>query len=272
MKLVRAGVLVGLAAAQGLMLAGTAHAEATSVQVVQGQLLIRSSDRTDNQLEVQARDGRIHVLDVAPLTAGEGCERVSPTAVACGARAIRSVSAWLGDGADQGTFPIILPVTVDGGSGNDTLTGGFGNDTISGGPGDDIIHGGDGYDYLLGQDGNDTLDDYRSGTKIEANKFDGGIGDDKIIGTGHDMRDMVIYPRSADVHVNLSPVDYLGTPAGEGGQLNLNEHDEISGVLDIRTGTGNDVLIAHAANAVLDSGTGVDRCGYYDNGFVLKPC
>ncbi len=69
------------------------------------------------------------------------------------------------------------PVTIDGGSGDDTLTGGDGNDTLIGGAGNDTINGGrgadvaelgsgadtfiwnpgDGSDTVDGQSGNDTM-------------------------------------------------------------------------------------------------------------------
>lgn len=281
MKLVRAGVVAGLTVAQGLVFAGAAHAAATSVHVSQGQLLIRSSDQTANRLDVLPRDGKVYVFDMATLTAGRGCEQVNPTLVACRAEAVSSVSAWLGDGDDHATFKVLLPVKADGGNGDDTLTGSQsgdtlsgndGNDTIHGGPGNDLIHGGDGYDDLFGDDGNDILDDYRSGTKIEATKFDGGPGNDKIIGTGQEMRDMVIYPRSTAVYVNLSPVAYQGIPAGTGGEVTLNEQDTITDVRNIQTGSGDDILIGGDFGALLFSGTGNDTCGYYDNGVVIKVC
>jgi Ca2+-binding RTX toxin-like protein len=285
MKLVRVGVLVGLIAAQGLVFAGAAHAEATSVQAVRGQLLIRSSDLTDNEITVVMRDGKVYVFDVAALNSGLGCEQVNPTAVACRSGEIRSVSAWLGDGNDRGAFHISLPVKVDGGNGNDTLTGGqggdtlsgnAGNDTLKGGLGDDVIHGGDGLDHLFGEENSDTLDDYTDGVGIEVNFFDGGTGNDIIKGTGKEMRDMVVYERSTDIHVNLAPVAYLGIPPGVGGQADVNgnlvEHDQITDVHDIRTGSGDDVLIGSTFDAKLESGTGTDTCGYYINGIVIKVC
>jgi hypothetical protein len=52
-------------------------------------------------------------------------------------------------------FPTGAQVTVDGGTGNDTIVGGTGNDTIVGGTGNDTITGGTGNDTITGGGGND---------------------------------------------------------------------------------------------------------------------
>jgi len=79
-----------------------------------------------------------------------------------------------------------LPVTVNGGSGNDTLYGGSGNDLILGGAGDDEIHGALGNDTIVGGFGNDILigdegDDVIYG-KLGNNTIIGGLGDDSLFG------------------------------------------------------------------------------------------
>jgi len=94
---------------------------------------------------------------------------------------------------DQGGLP--LPMTVEGGLGDDTisgstvadtLNGGDGNDTIDGGDGDDVINGGFGDDHLTGGRGNDTIRGNAGKDQIDggdgADDIDGGIGDDHIIG------------------------------------------------------------------------------------------
>src|SRR5213075_876325 len=62
---------------------------------------------------------------------------------------------------------LVIPVTISGGAGNDTMTGGNGNDSIDGGAGDDYmfgrggddrLHGGAGSDMMLGGKGFDTAD------------------------------------------------------------------------------------------------------------------
>jgi Ca2+-binding RTX toxin-like protein len=70
-----------------------------------------------------------------------------------------------------------IPVTIDGGSGNDRIEGGALADVLIGGDGNDRIDGNDGNDSLFGAGGNDSLngdfgDDY----------FEGGAGDDILVG------------------------------------------------------------------------------------------
>lgn len=94
---------------------------------------------------------------------------------------------------DQGGTP--LPLTVEGGPGDDTITGspvadildgGDGNDVIDGGEGNDVITGGFGDDHLTGGDGNDTIRGNAGKDVIDGgdgdDDIDGGIGDDHIIG------------------------------------------------------------------------------------------
>lgn len=48
----------------------------------------------------------------------------------------------------------VLPVTLDGGDGPDSLRGGFYNETLLGGTGNDLLEGMSGNDSLVGQGGN----------------------------------------------------------------------------------------------------------------------
>ncbi|WP_457282706.1 calcium-binding protein, partial [Polaromonas sp. P5_D5] len=81
---------------------------------------------------------------------------------------------------------------ISGGGGNDELYGGAGNDTINGGAGVNLLDGGDGDDVLyadqtstsntlIGGAGNDTLSAFYYGPNN--NVFEGGTGDDNIVGT-----------------------------------------------------------------------------------------
>src|SRR5688500_3104881 len=74
----------------------------------------------------------------------------------------RGIRVRAGDGNDvvrvvQGNGTVVTPVTIVGGSGNDSLTGGAGADSLLGGIGDDSLFGGDGNDTLQGDAGADTL-------------------------------------------------------------------------------------------------------------------
>ena len=70
-----------------------------------------------------------------------------------------------------------LPVTLDGGAGNDRLVGGTGDDLLLGGEGADRLHGGRGDDNLFGGAGDDQL----FGGRGDDNLF-GGAGEDQLKG------------------------------------------------------------------------------------------
>ncbi len=70
-----------------------------------------------------------------------------------------------------------IPVSINGGNGNDTLTGGGGNDTLRGQSGNDVITGGFGIDSLFGDGGNDTLN---AADGIPDAAVDGGAGSNVI--------------------------------------------------------------------------------------------
>ena len=70
-----------------------------------------------------------------------------------------------------------LPVTLEGGTGDDRLVGGTGDDLLRGGEGADRLHGGRGDDDLFGNAGNDRL----FGGRGDDNLF-GGVGEDELRG------------------------------------------------------------------------------------------
>ncbi len=72
---------------------------------------------------------------------------------------VKQLRAHLGNGND-GFFAgdgIAIPMTIDGGAGNDELHGSDGSDDIRGGRGDDMLQGGLGADELSGGAGFDTI-------------------------------------------------------------------------------------------------------------------
>lgn len=197
--------------------------------------------------------------------------------------------------------------TIDGSVGADTLVGGVGADLLLGGAQDDVLYGdstvsepacltdqlscvdrlegqeendylagGEQGDFLFGAGGLDTLDEPTSGK----NQLAGGQGDDSITGAGlsGDMRDMVMYNDYVrDVWVNLSDKPYEGLAAGHAWELRsigvVLELDTITGVLDITTGAGNDVLIGRSDNPTLNPGAGSNLCDRNGNdGVELTPC
>ena len=72
-------------------------------------------------------------------------------------------------------------LTINGGSGDDTLVGGAGDDFLDGKGGDDVIDGGSGDDFLLGGTGDDVLT-----SDGEEDILFGGAGNDTIKVEGDD--------------------------------------------------------------------------------------
>jgi hypothetical protein len=72
-----------------------------------------------------------------------------------------------------------IPVSLNGGAGNDTLIGGSSDDDLDGGSGNDSLNGGEGDDFLLGNTGNDTLFGGEDNDIVNGN-----AGNDKVYGDG----------------------------------------------------------------------------------------
>jgi Ca2+-binding RTX toxin-like protein len=117
-----------------------------------------------------------------------------------------------------------------GGIGNDRLFGSENNDTLFGGAGDDWLDGGGASDTLVGSDGADTL--------IGGTGFDAGLG-----------VDVADFSRtSLGVFFDYAAVN--GTaPAQFGGST-------LSGIEEIKFGTGNDTIIGRATGERLSAGNG----------------
>lgn len=124
--------------------------------------------------------------------------------------AVKSIVVNALDGDDKvsiaSTMTISQPVTVYGGSGNDTIDcrysnganvlqgdagndtfyGGKANDKIIGGDGNDLLEGGDGNDSLYGDAGNDTIRGMGGNDTLSGgagnDSLDGGAGNDYIVG------------------------------------------------------------------------------------------
>ena len=102
-----------------------------------------------------------------------------------------------------------MSVSLNGSSGNDTLTasgvnttidGKDGNDTLTGGKGDDVIIGGNGADIINAGDGDNSIygfkkwEDYPSNLEIwDQNKdtITAGSGNDRILSVGNNIIDAV---------------------------------------------------------------------------------
>jgi Ca2+-binding RTX toxin-like protein len=179
------------------------------------------------------------------------------------------------------------PDYLDGGVGDDQLYGGSGGDRLIGDAGTDHLYGGTGNDTaygdlttplpactppqcadrLHGGDGDDKLyggehsDNYSGGPGAdlleeplddkEGGWFDGGTGDDVIIGSGDGMRDTLDYSgRSASVSVDLT--------TGTGGDVATGEVDKVTRIDDVRGGAGGDTLVGNAGDNHLIGNGGWD--------------
>ena len=190
---------------------------------------------------------------------------------------------------------------MNGGVGNDTLKGGDGNDSLAGGEGNDSLLGGNGKDSVnfslatkgislnltlgtsqgegsdvlvgmengIGGSGNDTLTG-----DVQANRLDGGIGNDLLIGgdgndtliggdgddslaggggndslVGGNGKDSANFSKATQgISLNLT----LGTAQGEGSDVLVGMENGIGG-------SGNDTLTGDTQANRLDGGIGNDN-------------
>lgn len=218
----------------------------------------------------------------------------------------------LGDGNDRGavastTPQVTVPVSIDGGPGNDELIGNAAAQILDGGPGDDTVDGNEGDDTLRGGDGNDTVeggagsdhidagagDDLVSGDGSEGqwpDVIDGGPGTDRIATDFQDRsQDIDAQPpvnvtlggdaddgrpgegddvRNVErVLVNI-PGTYVGTDAPE----DIEVH-QVLGSVTISGGGGDDTLVGPDGADHIDGGPGDDTidAGYGDDTIVGGP-
>ena len=170
---------------------------------------------------------------------------------------------------------------LNGGNGNDTIYGGEGADKIEGGKGNDHIHGGAGNDYLNGNSGDDTFywdagnDVYAGGSGYDTLSYAGATSainadlSKKIIfgeasGTdsiyGSNM-EKIIGTSFADIFKGSSGVDTIDGGAGNDWIRGLGGADILTG------GAGNDTFFWEKTD--VGSGMGVDRIKDFSVGDIL---
>ncbi len=132
-------------------------------------------------------DGRSYVIDsIVPLEVGGSvCQHPpdNPNELLCHAPMVASFEVNSGSGDDTVVVAkgVPVPVTMRGGSGNDTLVGGDGPDKLVGGAGDDRLSGRGGNDLIFGGDGADLI---VGGTGKDILR--GGLGEDRFVGSSSD--------------------------------------------------------------------------------------
>jgi Ca2+-binding RTX toxin-like protein len=181
-SLLAAAALVALAAI------GAPKAEAVDVTVPPGAAVITLTDPSgvNNHVGVSKDNDGLHILitDTAAGIPGAlpvGCTRTDANTIDCSSIGVTGVTALLGAGTDVLTpfsLGMPLPLTVDGGTGNDTIQGGPAADKLKGGTGNDTISAEAGRDLLFGQSGNDRLAGGRDSDTLSCGKgkHDKGVG------------------------------------------------------------------------------------------------
>ena len=227
-------VPLGASAAATLLLAAIGPAQASLAKdgqalpaaTVTGNTLFISGTEHDDAVDLRfASTVGLLSVDFGGVTPAETFDRTTFT----------SISVSLGGGADrltvspQGQFNNI-PLTVDGGDGNDVLRGSDGNDVLIGGGGNDDVDGGRGADTeLLGGGSDSAL--WVPGEASDV--VDGGGGHDTLVfigsagaetfGFSADEGRAVLTRNLGNIRMDLSRVDEVdldvATSTSPDGQL-----------------------------------------------------
>lgn len=178
----------------------------------------------DGSLTTTGSGGSVDVLDgieAAFLTGGSGANTLDATSFTLG------------------------PVTLFGGSGNDTLNGSAHGDVLNGGAGNDKLFGNAGNDSLTGEAGNDT--------------FDGGADTDRLVELGDVNLKIAAAGLTGLGTDTFANVEEAALTGGKG--KNALTVNGFTGQVTLSGGAGNDSLTGGANNAnndVFDGGMGTD--------------
>jgi Ca2+-binding RTX toxin-like protein len=165
--------------------ASVARAETTSTSYT----VVLAGGSAQNMIHIWlTHDGHSYVIDsVVPLEVGGTiCENPpgNLNELTCKAPLVAGfvVNAGPGDDTVVVSSAVEVPVTMRGGTGNDTLTGGSGPDKLIGGEGNDHLNGRGGDDSIFGGAGNDEIFGGPGNDVLH-----GGPGNDAIFeGSGND--------------------------------------------------------------------------------------
>ena len=158
---------------------------------------------------------------------------------------------------------IALNMSVDAGSGNDTISTGDGNDLIQGGDGNDTLNGAGGGDRLVGDRGGDNVN--------------GGAGDDTLVWNNGDGSDVMNGDDGVDrIEDNLSGSDDISTLKPDGARIRYDRLNQVPFNLSIASAEafelnelgGNDTLTTSpgvSIPVIADGGAGNDLFSVRDN-------
>ncbi|MFF0110755.1 calcium-binding protein [Streptomyces hirsutus] len=271
-NLLRSGSLAAAVIVQMVCFAGPAHAAPGGGQSRLNSTVV--SKEHDQELYVQAAGGKVNTITIIPAGIGDailisdsgdtlspapgsGCARLPGALLWCATAGIYRVSVNAGDRNDTITNHVSIPVSLNGGAGDDTINAGAGRglNHLWGGRGNDTLNGSPNTDWLDGGTGADILN--------------GGAGTDRA----------TYSERAARVVVDLDNVADDGV-AGEHDNVKADVEEIVGGSEnDILTGSnranrlyglnGNDVLNGLGGPDVLDGGAGADLLdGGYGNDFA----
>ena len=138
-------------------------------------------------------------------------------------------------------------LTINGGSGDDTLVGGAGDDFLDGKGGDDVIDGGSGDDFLLGGTGDDVLT-----SDGEEDILFGGAGNDTIEVEGDDYA----HGGSGDDLFRVDTDDIADWK--QGNSVGGNDAYDATAAAAANAADGNDIDLNDVTNDGIDGGSGHD--------------
>jgi Ca2+-binding RTX toxin-like protein/membrane-associated phospholipid phosphatase len=131
------------------LLALAAAANAATVRIAANRLDIHADAGEANALTIGSDATGLVVSDTgAALAAGRSCTGAG-SQVTCSPVGVTEIFVDSNDGSDGVTDATALPITINGGAGDDALTGGAGNDVIRGNAGADTVRGGAGNDTII---------------------------------------------------------------------------------------------------------------------------
>jgi Ca2+-binding RTX toxin-like protein len=191
-------------------------------------------------------------------------------------RPVTSIQLDLSSGNDVGSVSLDVPVSVQGGSGNDSITTAGGNDTILDSSGDDTIITGDGDDSVTDMNGSNSITTGAGNdlvvlcvatgefgippvvTSVIAATVATGDGDDTVVAGGDvvaSLGDGNDTFRPFATNLDARPGDRFNVDGGNG-------HDHLSGSPNsdsIMGGAGNDTIQGFHGDDAIDSGDGDDH-------------
>jgi Ca2+-binding RTX toxin-like protein len=267
-----------------------AAGQAGLLAVVDGTVIEYKTAKGKQSTITLTRQGTtVTVDDRVAIKVGAGCKLVKgdkTKALCTPAAAPTRLRVYAYDRKDAIVNQTDLPITADGGTGNDKVTGGPGHDRIYGRSGHDVLQGRGGNDALYGEAGNDKLyggsgndglddgsgtdvawggngsDDFTNGPGND--KFSGEAGDDYYNSRQHSGKDADLYQGGAGVdsagythYKSAVSLDLDGKKGDDGRQ---GEGDTIGA--DVETllgGLGGDRLEGNDKLNYLDGREGNDK-------------